>query len=62
MTSSHPSDATYVAQLLSRGVENLAEVRAWAVENRARWARFVGAPEESRARGGRARSAHKGPD
>ena len=30
MTSSHPSDATYVAQLLSRGVENLAEVRALA--------------------------------
>ena len=30
MTSTHPSDATYVAQLLSRGVENLAEVRALA--------------------------------
>jgi len=30
MTSSHPSDATYVAQLLSRGVENLAEVRTIA--------------------------------
>ena len=36
---------------------NLAEVRAWAVENRAPWARFVGAPEKRRA-GERTRRGH----